>query len=166
MRAEGPRARAAAEVLAPSLLFVASFSAIFILLGLGATELGSTLNDHTDTLEHVSATIIIALGVFFLATPFVRGLNREWHVDGAHDARRPRRPARRRRRLRDRVDALRRPDARRDPQRRRAVGARRRTAPTCWPGTPPGLAIPFLLTAVAFNRMTTRLRARQASLHA
>jgi cytochrome c-type biogenesis protein len=70
------------KVLGPSLLFVLSFSAIFIVLGLGATKLGSTLNDHIDTLEKVSAAIIIALGLFFLATPFVDRLNREWHVEG------------------------------------------------------------------------------------
>jgi len=70
------------KVLAPSLLFVASFSAIFILLGLGATKLGSTLNDHIDTLEKISAGIIIALGLFFLATPFVPRLNREWRLAG------------------------------------------------------------------------------------
>ena len=34
------------RVLGPSLLFVASFSAIFILLGLTATGLGSFLQDH------------------------------------------------------------------------------------------------------------------------
>src|SRR3954454_20270809 len=34
----------------PSLLFVLSFSTIFNLLGLGATALGSTLNEHRDTL--------------------------------------------------------------------------------------------------------------------
>ena len=34
------------RVLGPSLLFVASFSAIFIALGLTATGLGSTLQDH------------------------------------------------------------------------------------------------------------------------
>ena len=58
------------KVLGPSLLFVASFSAIFIMLGLGATKLGSSLNDHIDTLEKVSGVIIIVLGLFFLATPF------------------------------------------------------------------------------------------------
>jgi cytochrome c-type biogenesis protein len=72
----------ARRVLLPSLLFVASFSTIFILLGLGATAIGSSLNDHRATLEHVGAIVIIALGAFFLATPFVARLNREWHVDG------------------------------------------------------------------------------------
>ena len=69
------------RVLGPSLLFVASFSAIFIVLGLGATALGSTLNEHRVALERVSGAVIIALGVFFLATPFVTSLNKEWHVD-------------------------------------------------------------------------------------
>jgi len=70
------------QVLGPSLLFVASFSAIFIVLGLTATGLGSTLSDNKDTLEKVSAALIIALGIFFVASLFVTRLNREWHVDG------------------------------------------------------------------------------------
>ena len=69
------------QVLGPALLFVASFSAIFIVLGLGATKLGSTLNDHRDTLERVSAVVIIVLGLFFLATPFIARLGREWRID-------------------------------------------------------------------------------------
>ena len=69
------------RVLGPSLLFVASFSTIFIVLGLGATALGSTLNEHLPTLERVAGIVIIALGLFFMATPFVARLNREWRVD-------------------------------------------------------------------------------------
>jgi cytochrome c-type biogenesis protein len=69
------------RVLGPSLLFVASFSAIFIVLGLGATALGSTLNEHRPLLEHVSGAVIVALGLFFLATPFIARLNKEWRVD-------------------------------------------------------------------------------------
>lgn len=69
------------RVLVPALLFVASFSAIFIVLGLGATKLGATLNDHRDALERASAVVIIALGLLFLATPFVDRLGREWHVE-------------------------------------------------------------------------------------
>jgi cytochrome c-type biogenesis protein len=69
------------RVLGPSLLFVASFSAIFILLGLGATSLGSTLNENRVTLERISGVVIIVLGVFFLLTPFVGRLNKEWRVD-------------------------------------------------------------------------------------
>jgi cytochrome c-type biogenesis protein len=66
----------------PSLLFVASFSTIFILLGLTATGLGSTLSDHQPLLEKISGALIIAMGVVFVAAPFIPMLNREWHVDG------------------------------------------------------------------------------------
>jgi cytochrome c-type biogenesis protein len=72
----------ARRVLGPSLLFVASFSAIFISLGLGATALGSSLNDHRAALEHVAAGVIIALGVVFIASPLIPRFNREWHVEG------------------------------------------------------------------------------------
>lgn len=69
----------ARRVLAPSLLFIASFSLIFILLGLTATELGSLLNRHLETLRTAGGVLIIAMGVLFLATPFVDALNFQWH---------------------------------------------------------------------------------------
>jgi cytochrome c-type biogenesis protein len=75
---EGVGAR---RVLVPSLLFIASFSAIFILLGLSATVIGSTLNTHKHALEQVGGGLIVLMGVAFLATPFVAILNREWHPD-------------------------------------------------------------------------------------
>lgn len=71
----------ARRVLLPSLAFVASFSAIFIALGLSATAVGSALRDHQELLEKVAAALIIAMGVFFVLTPFVTRLNRDWHVD-------------------------------------------------------------------------------------
>ena len=67
------------RVLVPSLLFIASFSAIFILLGLSATAIGSTLNDHKHLLEQVGGVVIMVMGVLFVASPFVRLLSREWH---------------------------------------------------------------------------------------
>src|SRR5690242_338862 len=69
------------RVLGPSLLFVASFSTIFILLGLTATGLGSALQDHKELLTKVSGVLIIAMGVLFVASLFITRLNREWHVD-------------------------------------------------------------------------------------
>jgi cytochrome c-type biogenesis protein len=69
------------RVLVPSLLFIASFSLIFILLGLSATVIGSTLNDHKQMLERIGGVVIIVLGVLFLASPFVGMLNREWHSE-------------------------------------------------------------------------------------
>jgi cytochrome c-type biogenesis protein len=68
------------RILGPSLAFVASFSAIFILLGLGATAIGQTLQDHRDTLEKVAGALIIAMGALFIGSLFVTRLNREWHV--------------------------------------------------------------------------------------
>jgi cytochrome c-type biogenesis protein len=67
------------HVLVPSLLFIASFSAIFILLGLSATVIGSALNTHKEALTKIGGWLIIAMGVAFLASPFVRVLGREWH---------------------------------------------------------------------------------------
>ena len=69
------------RVLGPSLLFVASFSAIFILLGLTATALGSFLQNHELLLTKVAGAVIVAMGLLFVASPFVARLNREWHVD-------------------------------------------------------------------------------------
>jgi len=69
------------RVLGPSLLFVASFSTIFILLGLASTGIGSTLQDHKQLLTKISGALIIAMGVLFVASLFVTRLNREWHVD-------------------------------------------------------------------------------------
>jgi cytochrome c-type biogenesis protein len=71
----------ARRVLVPSLLFIASFSLIFILLGLTATQVGSLLNDHIATLRTAGGVLIIAMGVLFLATPFVDALNFQWHSE-------------------------------------------------------------------------------------
>jgi cytochrome c-type biogenesis protein len=69
------------RVIVPSLLFVASFSAIFILLGVGATLFGSSFATHRQLLDKIAAVLIITLGVFFVATLFVVRLNRELHVE-------------------------------------------------------------------------------------
>ena len=69
------------RVLGPSLLFVASFSAIFILLGLTATGIGSALQDHKELLTKISGGLIILMGVLFVSSLFITRLNREWHVD-------------------------------------------------------------------------------------
>jgi cytochrome c-type biogenesis protein len=71
----------ARRVLVPSLLFIASFSAIFILLGLGATAIGSALIQNKVTLDRVAAAIIVSLGVLFVLSAVVPVFGREWHVD-------------------------------------------------------------------------------------
>ncbi len=69
------------RVLVPSLLFIASFSAIFILLGLSATAIGSSLRTHKYALQQTGGVLIILMGLVFLATPFVGFFNREWHSE-------------------------------------------------------------------------------------
>jgi cytochrome c-type biogenesis protein len=69
------------RVLGPSLLFIASFSTVFILLGLTATALGSALYDNRDLLTDIGAVLLIVMGLLFVGTLFVDRLNREWHVD-------------------------------------------------------------------------------------
>ena len=73
--------RSLRRVLLPALTFCLSFTAIFVALGMTATGLGSTLQDSRGTLDKVAGAVIIALGVFFLLTPFVGRLNREWRPD-------------------------------------------------------------------------------------
>ena len=46
-----------------------------------ATGLGSTLQDSRDTLDVIAGVVIVALGVLFVITPFVPRLNREWRPD-------------------------------------------------------------------------------------
>ena len=70
------------RVLGPSLIFVASFSSIFILLGLTATGLGSFLSENKQLLTKISGALIVAMGVLFVASLFITRLNHEWHVDG------------------------------------------------------------------------------------
>lgn len=76
------RRRVDRRVLARSLLFVATFSTIFILLGLGATAIGSFLFANKPLLNRIAGASIIAMGVLFVASVFVVRLNREWRPPG------------------------------------------------------------------------------------
>jgi len=62
-------------------LFILTFSAIFIALGMTATGLGRTLTDHRQTLENIAGIAIIVMGAFFVLALFVPMLNREWRID-------------------------------------------------------------------------------------
>ena len=73
--------RPATAVLGPALVFCAAFTLVFVALGMTATGLGTTLNEHRRGLEVVAGAFIVVLGVFFVLTPFVPRLNREWRVD-------------------------------------------------------------------------------------
>jgi cytochrome c-type biogenesis protein len=69
----------ARRVIGPSLAFVASFSAVFIALGLiGQQALHASLRGPAAL--KVSGAVIVVMGVLFIAAPFVPRLSREWHV--------------------------------------------------------------------------------------
>jgi cytochrome c-type biogenesis protein len=68
------------RVIGPSLAFVASFSVIFIGLGLlGQQALHGALTGPTAL--KVSGAVIVLMGVLFVLAPFVPRLSRQWHVD-------------------------------------------------------------------------------------
>jgi cytochrome c-type biogenesis protein len=71
--------RRTSTVLLPAIVFCLSFTAVFVALGMVATGLGSTLRDNRDVLDRIAGSLIIAMGLFFVLTPFVTRLNREWH---------------------------------------------------------------------------------------
>jgi cytochrome c-type biogenesis protein len=76
---EGERRTSA--ILLPAIVFCLSFTAVFVALGMVATGLGSTLRDNREVIEKVAGALIIAMGVFFVLTPFVTRLNQEWRPD-------------------------------------------------------------------------------------
>jgi cytochrome c-type biogenesis protein len=54
---------------------------MFMALGMTATGLGSTLQDHRRTLQEIAGVVIVLMGVLFIATLFVPLLNREWRPE-------------------------------------------------------------------------------------
>ncbi len=73
--------RSLTRIVWPSVIFCLSFTLVFVALGLTATGLGRTLASHRTTLDQVAGALIVAMGAFFLLTPFVPQLNREWRPD-------------------------------------------------------------------------------------
>jgi cytochrome c-type biogenesis protein len=74
---EGDRKTSA--ILLPAIVFCLAFAAVFVALGMAATGLGQTLRENIRTLEQVAGALIVVMGVFFVLTPFVTRLNQEWH---------------------------------------------------------------------------------------
>jgi cytochrome c-type biogenesis protein len=66
------------RVIGRSAVFVGTFSLLFILLGLGATAIGSFLFDNQPTLSKVAGAAIVAMGLLFVASVFVTRLNRDF----------------------------------------------------------------------------------------
>jgi cytochrome c-type biogenesis protein len=80
-----PHRRLDPRVVARSLLFVVSFSTVFILLGLTTTAIGSFLFDNQPTLNKVAGAAIIAMGALFIASAFMARLNRDWRPQALVD---------------------------------------------------------------------------------
>jgi cytochrome c-type biogenesis protein len=70
--------RGRARVLAPAVIFCLSFTVMFVALGMTATGLGRTLGQHRVALRQISAILIALMGALFIATLVVPRLNREW----------------------------------------------------------------------------------------
>lgn len=69
------------KVLWPAVVFCLSFTVMFVALGMTATGIGSTLRDNQDLLNRIAGSVIVVMGVIFLLTPFVTRLNREWRPE-------------------------------------------------------------------------------------
>jgi cytochrome c-type biogenesis protein len=69
------------KVLLPAIIFCLSFSAMFVALGMSATGLGGTLGDNRDTLREVSGVLLVLMGLFFIGTLFLPLFNREWRPE-------------------------------------------------------------------------------------
>lgn len=70
------------RVMLPALVFVSSFSLIFILMGLSATALGSLINRNRLLLDKVAAVVIIVMGILFIAAALAPRFGRSWRPAG------------------------------------------------------------------------------------
>lgn len=69
------------KVLGPALLFCLSFTAMFVALGMTATGLGQTLQEHRAIMRQISGVVIAVLGVFFIGTLFIPAFNKEFRSE-------------------------------------------------------------------------------------
>jgi cytochrome c-type biogenesis protein len=70
------------QVVLPAIVFCLSFTAVFVALGMAATGLGSTLQDNRDLLNRIAGVLIIAMGLLFIGMLLAPRLNREWRPQG------------------------------------------------------------------------------------
>src|ERR1700743_735944 len=145
------------KILIPASVFCLSFTAVFVALGMTATGLGSALQESRTTLDKIAGVVIICFGIFFLLTPFVDKLNKEWHPDALISRAGSGRPV-----IRGAAFAV-----AWSPCIGPTLGAILTAAATTGSAGQGGvllafyslgLAVPFLLTAVAFDRATTAFR--------
>lgn len=69
------------RVLVPAVIFCISFSLMFVALGMTATGLGETLLESRRTLNDIAGVALIVMGALFVATLFLPLLNRDWRPE-------------------------------------------------------------------------------------
>lgn len=69
------------QVLGPALLFCLAFTVMFVALGMTATGLGQTLQDHRILLRQIAGVVLTLMGVLFIGTLFLPMLNKEWRPE-------------------------------------------------------------------------------------
>lgn len=69
------------RVVARSAAFVATFSLVFVLFGLGATAIGSFLFDNQPVLNKLAGALIVAMGLLFIGSVFFVRLNQDFRPD-------------------------------------------------------------------------------------
>ena len=55
---------------------------MFVALGMAATGIGSTLQEHRDLLNRIAGVLIVAMGLVFIASLVAPRFNREWRPQG------------------------------------------------------------------------------------
>ena len=74
--------RGRAQVLGPALLFCLSFTVMFVALGMTATGLGQLLLEYRETLRRVAGVVIALMGALFILTLAVPRLGRDFRPAG------------------------------------------------------------------------------------
>lgn len=70
------------KTLAPALVFCATFSTVFIALGLTASQFGSLIESKREAATTVAGVLVVVLGVIFALSPFTRRFSRQLHIGG------------------------------------------------------------------------------------
>ena len=73
--------RGRAQVVAPALLFCLSFGLMFVALGMTATGIGQALLEQRVALRQIAGVTIALMGVLFIGTLFVPVLKRGWRPE-------------------------------------------------------------------------------------
>lgn len=87
LRGDGQIAPGAQKrLIASSVFFAAGVTTIFMMLGMGATALGSMFGQYLDTLSYVAAAILLVFGLHFLGVVRVPLLYREARMESGAEA--------------------------------------------------------------------------------